>query len=131
LKQIFKRFYYHSITIRKRIEVFEAALFWFGCLELYETVLDAMYPQNPWSYRSHPTARERFNHILTNMPTPSDTEITDWKRFLETIDKFKEFLLNDVSRNIELYEMYGSVYLLDEPNTEWRGPKLVDRVDYY
>ena len=31
--------------------------------------------------------------------------------------------------NCEMYKFYGSLYLA-EPNTEWRGRELIDRVDY-
>jgi hypothetical protein len=33
-------------------------------------------------------------------------------------------------RQVVVFEHYGSIYLSDEPNSEWRGPLLVDRVDY-
>lgn len=61
---------------------------------------------------------------------PSGFEIENWKGSLKTIDHYKKILLEDASKNIEAYETYGSVYL-DKPNSEWRGPELRDRIDYY
>ena len=111
-------------------DILQAALLWFGALELYEAVTDDIFPVAPGSYRTHPTARERFDNLLTRIPTPADFSTDEAKRFLGTVDFYKQLLLDDVSANLEMYEFYGSVYL-DAPNTEWRGPELVDRVDYY
>jgi hypothetical protein len=110
--------------------LFEAALLWFGCLELYEAVCNAMWPRSPWAYRTHPTARERYENLLMSVPSPPDFSLEAWKNFPRQIDHIKSLLLEDVSVNIDAYETYGSAYL-DEPNTEWRGPELIDRVDYY
>jgi len=115
---------------KKRGDIFESALLWFGCLDLFEVALDTLYPQSPWIYQSHPTAKERFENVLSNVPVPDGVDIKTWRQFQETIKKFKLFLIKDVSDNIDFYEMYGSAYL-DEPNTKWRGPELIDRVDYY
>lgn len=110
--------------------VLETALVWFGCLELYETVCEAICPKRPWTYETHPAARERFENLLTNAPASLSVELEHWRAFTDTIDHVKKFLLEDVSLNSKLYETYGWVYL-DKPNTEWRGPELRDRVDYY
>lgn len=115
---------------KKRKHLIEAVLLWFGCLDLYEAVCNAICPRSPWSYLSHPTAKERFKNILTTASSSLDINQENWKGFMSTVENFKEFLLQDVSVNIETYHTYGSVYL-DKPNTEWRGAKLVDRVDYY
>jgi len=111
-------------------EILEAALVWFGSLDLYESVVRAINPPNPYGYHTHPSARDRYENLLSNIPMPSGSEIENWKYFLKTIDHYKEILLEDVFKNIELYETYGSVYL-DKPNSEWRGPELRDRIDYY
>jgi len=114
----------------ERKNILEAALTWFGALELYEAVSDEIFPLAPGSYETHPSARDRFDNLLTKVPTPSGFSIEDAKMLLRTIDMYKEVLLDDVSTNVENYEFYGSVYL-DKPNTKWRGRELVDRVDYY
>ena len=115
---------------KDRKMVLETALFWFGCLELYEVVCDAICPRGPWAYETHPRARERFENLLNNAPVPIRLNLEYWKGFTTTVEGLKKFLLEDISLNCDIYEMYGSVYL-DKPNTEWRGPELKDRVDYY
>ncbi len=111
-------------------KIFEASLLWFGCLQLYEAVCDTICPKNPWDYSTHPTAKERFDHIIDSGATPGGFDKSKWEMFIEHMEQLKEFLVNDASTNIEFYEMYGSTYL-DKPNTDWRGPELKDRVDYY
>lgn len=116
---------------RHQEEVLDAALVWFGCLELYEAIANFMYPSSrPWIPSSHPTARQRLEHLLERVSIPSGQDQSRWKNLLKTIDVLKPILVEDVSMNIETYETYGSVYL-DKPNSEWRGPELIDRKDYY
>ncbi len=115
---------------RHRAEVLDAALLWFGCLELYEAVVDFMYPSNAWEPSSHPSARQRFEHLLASFPPSVGCDDSLCKEFLKTIDVMKPILLEDVSLNTETYEKYGSVSL-DKPDSEWRGPELIDRKDYY
>jgi hypothetical protein len=119
-----------TYSSRKRLELLHAALLWFGCLELYQSVCDVMIPKSPWTYQCHPTARERYEKLLANVPTPKGFLSQHWREFPERLDQMTRLLQEDVSLNVEGYERYGSVYL-DEPNTEWRGRRLVDRVDYY
>ena len=110
--------------------ILEAALIWFGGLEIYEILCDTICPRSPWDYRSHPRARDRFENLLLKTKTPTGFSIKDWNSFPETVEYWKRIIQEDVSQNYDLYEFYGSVYL-DAPNTEWRGPELRDRVDYY
>lgn len=113
-----------------RGELLHAALLWFGCLELYQSVCDVMFPQSSWAYQSHPTARDRYENLLTNIPTHKSINSRHWHEFPKLVDQMAEFLREDVSLNFDAYERYGSAYL-DKPNTEWRGRELIDRVDYY
>jgi hypothetical protein len=78
---------------------------------------------------THPPAKDRFANIL-DYAKNLRIDFENWSRFLETVNGFKQIILEDLAVNIETYETYGSMYL-DRPNTEWRGPALVDRVDYY
>jgi len=114
----------------ERAELLHSALLWFGCLELYQAALDVMFPQSPLGYKTHPSARERYENLLTNIPTPKSFEVSMWNNFHELIDILTKAIQEDISLNFEAYEKYGSAYL-DEPNTKWRGRELVDRVDYY
>lgn len=116
-------------SMRQRNELLRAALLWFGCLELYHTVKDVIFPQSSWCHQSHPTPRERYENLLTNVPAVG-LDSRHWKEFPRLIEKLKTFLQEDVSLHFEAYETYGSAYL-DEPNTQWRGRELIDRVDYY
>lgn len=111
-------------------EVLDAALLWFGCLELYEAVADFMCPSSPWVPGTHPTARQRFEALVDISQSLGRDDSCLSKQFIDIIDRLKDMLLEDVSTQIEMYEFYGSVYL-DKPNTEWRGPELIDRKDYY
>jgi len=114
----------------KRTKIMEAALLWFGCLDIYEAVLDAICPHSLYAYNTHPPARERFDHILSTVTTPVNYGTNKWRGFFNRIDHYRSIILKDIALNIETYETYGSSYL-DKPNTEWRGPKLRDRLDYY
>ena len=114
----------------ERSELLHSALLWFGCLELYEAALDVMNPQSPWRYRTHPSARERYENLLLNIPTPKAFDLSVWDNFHDLIDEITKALQDDISLNFDVYETYGSAYL-DEPNTKWRGKELQDRVDYY
>lgn len=111
-------------------EFLHAALLWFGCLELYQAASDVMFPKSPWGYRTHPSARERYENLLTNVPTPKSFELPAWRNFHNLIDQLIKAVQEDISLNFEAYELYGSAYL-DRPNTKWRGKELIDRVDYY
>ena len=119
-----------TYTIEYRKKIVEAALIWFGCLDLYESVLEAISPTSSYEYKTHPPARDRFTHLLSSVPLPKDFSKNRWDSFLNTIEYYKGIIIEDVALHIENYEMYGSVYL-DKPNSEWRGPELRDRIDYY
>ena len=96
---------------------------------MYEAVAEFMYPSNPYVPSSHPSARQRFEHLLKCFPS-NEQDKSYWKLFLESINFLKNIVLEDVSGNTEMYEFYGSVYL-DKPDSEWRGPELIDRENYY
>jgi hypothetical protein len=119
-----------NYSARKRGELLRAALLWFGCLELYESACDVMLPASPRSYKSHPTAMERYETLLTSVQTPQAPTSKYWKEFPKLIKRLKELLQDDISKHCDFYEMYGSAYL-DVPNTQWRGKERIDRVDYY
>lgn len=114
----------------ERSDLLSAALMWFGCLELYETASDIMFPRSSFSPRTHPPARERYDNLLCKIPTPQDFETSFWKSFFKTLDEYIKILQEDISLNFDDYERYGSAYL-DAPNTLWRGKELIDREDYY
>ncbi len=111
-------------------KILNAAFLWFISLELSEFVQDIISPKSSFYVNTHPSAEERFLHIKENVKIPSNFEWKKINRIIERKKYLKDFLLEDLTTNIETYEFYGSAYL-DEPNSEWRGKELIDRVDYY
>ena len=105
-----------------------AALIWFSALELVEYVQDIISPSISWTNSSHPKAKERYNNILNSFKISKAIK-AELSIIRKRIDFYKKFLQEDISVNYDSYEIYGSAYL-DEPNTEWRGRELIDRVDY-
>ncbi len=115
-------------VIEKRL-VFEAALLWFAYLDLYEAVHDYIFP--PIGIQSHPPARARYLNLLDKVKINWQFDFEYWTKKIPTmIDSYKDFFMDEVGFNIDMYEFYGSLYL-DKPNTKWRGRELIDRVDYY
>ncbi|MGN8226536.1 hypothetical protein [Gracilimonas sp. BCB1] len=106
-----------------------AALIWFACLDIFEAVRDTIYP--PMGYQTHPPARDRYLNIIENSSLYKEFDTNYWKeQLIEMIDFFRNKFIEEVTLNIDSYEMYGSAYLA-APNTLWRGPELIDREDYY
>ena len=106
------------------------ALSWFAILAIFEAAENTMFP--PFNKQSHPGAKARYNNILKNAKRPSNFE--EMKEFYTVdlprlVSYYEEIIIEDVQYNCEGYEFEGSVYLA-APNTKWRGPELIDRVDY-
>ena len=113
-----------------RLNLLNSALLWFGCLNIYEAAQDFMNPMGQLHSRTHPSAADRYDNLISKFQSLRGFEKNKWVKFKSTVRQYRDFLIDDLSTNIEFYEMYGSAYL-DAPNTEWRGKELVDRVDYY
>lgn len=116
-----------EITNVARASFLNSTLIWFGALELYQHARDVIMPLPAWKSNSHPTARERHLRLLREVETR-------YSRVSESVilavDSFKQPLSEYLSLQMESFEPYGSMYL-GAPNTEWRGPELIDREDYY
>ena len=113
----------------EKLLVFEGALLWFACLDLYEAVHNTIFP--PFGYQTHPSASERYQNLLDKVKIKKGFNSKYWEKDVpEIIAYYKEYFVEDVSYNVENYEFYGSLYL-DKPNTKWRGKELIDRKDYY
>lgn len=117
-----KSLIFPKLSTEEYKKLYESSLLWFGSLQIYEAACDVMYPSSSWSYKTHPTARDRYDNILDNAKTPDGVNIDNWKSFLNVIERYKTIIIEDISLNYDLYEMYGSTYL-DEPDSEWRGVK--------
>ena len=102
-----------------------AALTFLGYLDVFESVEHQIFPPKPWG-KTHPAPLDRFWRIFDRVSSASGIRKQEAVRFLEAISAHKNALADDVGFNIESYENYGSIYL-----GSWRGPELIDRVDYY
>lgn len=112
--------------------VFESALIWYLIVDLVEYAMNLINPGFFDGYQTHPTAMERFNHIIKTARHTKRFSEQDYAKIIEWSDQLKIFINQDISENYgEVYddEVYGSLYL-DKPNSEWRGKELIDRVDY-
>ncbi len=118
-------------SVEEYNKLLEGALIWFTSLELSEIVQDIIYPSSPFSFKTHPSARDRFANLLNNVNISIDWDMMKQVKQIQENSKWlKEVLTEDLSFNYDLYDFYGSIYL-DAPNTKWRGKELIDRVDYY
>jgi hypothetical protein len=103
-------------------------LLFHGCLDLFEFARELLFPDATGDVSSHPSALDRYDNLLANMPESFKDVIGDWSpRAL--VDSLKLLIRRDITENRKIYEFYGSVYL-DVPNTKWRGPALIDRKDF-
>lgn len=108
--------------------VYYATMLWFSALAIYEAAEDTIFP--PYGKQTHPGAKARYMNLLENAPRPIDFDKKlYYERLPELVSMWEDYVKEDVSEYYDMYKMYGSIYL-DEPNTEWRGRELVDRVDY-
>lgn len=109
-------------------KLIQGALLFFASLDLTEYV-DKLFEPGKCDYKTHPDAIDRFIKIKESflVEFPWVNQYSD--NLLELINDIKKVIKKDLDDNLDQYETYGSVYL-DEPNTEWRGKKLIDRVDY-
>lgn len=106
------------------------AQLWFSMLAIIEAAEDYIFP--PMRTPSHPSAKIRYKNILEKAKKPYDFKENEKLYRVSMpnmINYWSDFIINDVGLHFDYYEMYGSAYLA-EPNTEWRGRELIDRVDY-
>lgn len=109
-------------------KMYFATMTWFASLAIYESAENSIFP--PIGFQSHPGAKARYQNLLENAPKPVDFDKNLYcKRIPELVSFWEDVIIDDVAENIDMYEMYGSLYLA-APNTEWRGRELIDRVDY-
>ncbi|MBY7024001.1 MULTISPECIES: hypothetical protein [Clostridium] len=110
--------------------ILRGALIWFISLDLSEAAQESISPTSSFSIKTHPSAHDRFEYLLKNTKIPNAFDMKEIHKIQDNAKWLKEVLADDISLNYDQYDIYGSAYL-DEPNTEWRGKKLIDRVDYY
>lgn len=115
---------------KEYIELLQGALIWFVSLGLAERAQNIINPAIAFDINTHPSSDERYNYILENVKIPDDFNLKYIEKVKENAKIMGEFLEEALSDNYDIYDFYGSCYL-DEPNTQWRGKQLIDRVDYY
>lgn len=102
-----------------------AALTFLAYIDIFQSVEDQIFPSMPWG-KTHPPPLDRFWRIFDRVSSSSGIGRQEAEKFLEFTSIHKKALANDVGFSFDSYENYGSIYL-----GSWRGPVLVDRVDYY
>lgn len=107
-----------------------AAIVWFSYLDIYEQAQEQLFFSKSSTVRTHPKPIERLQNIFNKIGASAGVDEQFAKDFAQTSAQMRKQLQEDIAVNTDLYEFYGSVYLA-EPNTDWRGKKLIDRVDYY
>lgn len=109
-------------------KIIHAAVVFFASLDFAEFVDNLLNP-NIIGYKSHPSAMDRFNKIISVFSDDVLKYGYDIKGLIEITNYYKKLIKEDLDENLDIYDFYGSYYL-DKPDTKWRGKELIDRVDY-
>lgn len=96
------------------------AINFFMAIDLYEQVKEQISPSIGY-IKTHPESIARIKHLLEKFPNTK----FNLEKLVLVNNSIKNFLMDLVSTQFELFEMYGSVYL-----GEWHKVDKVDRVDY-
>lgn len=80
-----------------------------------------------YKVKTHPDPIERLWNLYHSLLPISETKVSKQaiENLLTASQSVKDYLQEDIGFNIDNYETYGSLYL-----GSWRGPILIDRVDY-
>lgn len=96
------------------------AINFFMAIDLYEQVKEQISPSMGY-IKTHPESIDRIRHLLEEFPTLE----FDMEKLMSMNNSIKSILMNLVSTQYDLFEMYGSVYL-----GEWHKVNKTDRIDY-
>lgn len=96
------------------------AIGFFMAIDVYEQAKEQVYP-SIGHVKTHPDAVSRMERLLEEFPV-SGFELQE---LLSINDSVKKDLMELISTQYDLFEMYGSVYL-----GEWHKVNKIDRVDY-
>lgn len=114
----------NAINILKIFMSEEAAIVhavnFFTALDLFEQAKEQISP-SMGHIKTHPDSKDRIIHLHKNFP---DTDM-NVERKIAANDMLKKVLMNLISTEFELFDMYGSVYL-----GQWHKINKIDRVDY-
>lgn len=101
------------------------AMLFFMYVDMFEQVEHQIYPPKN-SIKTHPAPLDRMLLIAEKFNCKASINLQSQADYLLKLSAaVKHRLQGEVATNINLFEFYGSVYL-----GSWRGPALVDRVDY-
>ena len=101
-----------AIDTTERRSRTDAALLWFGYLDMYERVAGALTQRPPSHVQTHPAAGDRANNVGEVVGVVCGLEPTRVSAIESIRERANEFLTKDVAANREMYEMYGSIYLV-------------------
>lgn len=96
------------------------AINFFMAIDLYEQVKEQISP-SMGHIKTHPDSMDRIKRLLEEFPTQE----FKLENLISMNDSIKNILMDLVSTQYDLFEMYGSVYL-----GEWHKINKIDRVDY-
>ena len=71
--------------------------------------------------KTHPDSMDRIRHLLEEFPASK----FNLENLISMNNSIRSILMNLISTQYDLFEMYGSVYL-----GEWHKINKIDRVDY-
>ena len=108
-----------------RLKLIYGAIVFFAFLDVYAAAKNQIAPVHA-SSKSHPDPIDRLWNVFRSFSETYEIDKSYVDGLLELLSVQKSYLSKNIAVNIDSYETYGSVYLAD-----WRGPELVDRVDYY
>lgn len=109
-------------TARKYLTM--AAALFFLYLEFFERVEAGLDPSLA-QIDTHPPTVERLRRIVTEFGDLIDANEEWMNASLNRVRQYADYLLKAHKNQERLLTFYGSIYL-----ASWRGPVLVDRVDY-
>jgi hypothetical protein len=117
-------------TDEQRRDLLIGALIWLAGVDLFETVRHALACSPKDNGSPQPGTRERYNNLLASFSSLPGFSKEEFVKFTVALDQLKCVLSEDVALNRKpIYEVYGSLYL-DMPDSQWRGPELIDRRDF-
>lgn len=98
----------------------DSAVNFFMAMDVFEQAKEQIYPSMSF-VKTHPKASERIRKLMSKHPK-IDIDVENLIGFNR---KIKDELMDMISLNFELFDIYGSVYL-----GEWHKKQKIDRVDY-
>ena len=96
------------------------AINFFMAIDLYEQAKEQISP-SMGHIKTHPNSTDRIRQLIKEYPNVD----IDSERLIAMNNSIKKQLMDLISTQYDIFEMYGSVYL-----GEWHKTDKIDRVDY-